>query len=146
MLLQNNTEVLFSLMVKLTFDTGETKVAQVNVDDYLLLKFNYDGSKYMRACQVADIVPVMLTTQPISYTATLVIDCSTKFQAERLRVATKDILNIKKVSKDYIDSLAPDYVITDDMFDGDYIPATPAEIYMIPGIDVGGVSYARILR
>ena len=146
MLLQNNTEVLFSLMVKLTFDTGETKVAQVNVDDYLLLKFNYDGSKYMRACQVADIVPVMLTTQPISYTATMVIDCSTKFQAERLRVATKDILNIKKVSKDYIDSLAPDYVITDDMFDGDYIPATPAETYMIPGIDVGGVSYARILR
>ena len=146
MLLQNNTEVLFSLMVKLTFDTGETKVAQVNVDDYLLLKFNYDGSKYMRACQVADIVPVMLTTQPISYTATLVIDCSTKFQAERLRVATKDILDIKKVSKDYVDSLAPDYNITDDMFDGDYIPATPFATYMIPGISVGGVGYARVLR
>ena len=74
MLLQNSSEVLFSLMVKLTFDTGETKVAEVNVDDYLLLKFNYDGSKYMRACQVVDIVPVMLTTQPISYTATVVID------------------------------------------------------------------------
>ena len=146
MLLQNNTEVLFSLMVKLTFDTGETKVAQVNVDDYLLLKFNYDGSKYTRACQVVDIMPVMLTTQPISYTATLVIDCSTKFQAERLRVATKDILDIKKVSKDYVDSLAPDYNITDDMFDGDYIPATPSATYMIPGISVGGVEYARVLR
>lgn len=146
MLLQNNTEVLFSLMVKLTFDTGETKVAQVNADDYLLLKFNYDGSKYTRACQVVDIMPVMLTTQPISYTATLVIDCSTKFQAERLRVATKDILDIKKVSKDYIDSLAPDYNITDDMFDGDYIPATPSATYMIPGISVGGVGYSRVLR
>lgn len=146
MLLQNNTEVLFSLMVKLTFDTGETKVAQVNVDDYLLLKFNYDGSKYTRACQVVDIMPVMLTTQPVSYTATLVIDCSTKFQAERLRVATKDILDIKKVSKDYVDSLAPDYNITDDMFDGDYIPATPSATYMIPGISVGGVEYARVLR
>lgn len=146
MLLQNNTEVLFSLMVKLTFDTGETKVAQVNVDDYLLLKFNYDGSKYTRACQVVDIMPVMLTTQPVSYTATLVIDCSTKFQAERLRVATKDILDIKKVSKDYVDSLAPDYNITDDMFDGDYIPATPSATYMIPGIGVGGVGYARVLR
>lgn len=146
MLLQNNTEVLFSLMVKLTFDTGETKVAQVNVDDYLLLKFNYDGSKYTRACQVVDIMPVMLTTQPISYTATLVIDCSTKFQAERLRVATKDILDIKKVSKDYVDSLAPDYNITDDMFDGDYIPATPSATYMIPGISVGGVGYSRVLR
>lgn len=146
MLLQNNTEVLFSLMVKLTFDTGETKVAQVNVDDYLLLKFNYDGSKYTRACQVVDIMPVMLTTQPVSYTATLVIDCSTKFQAERLRVATKDILDIKKVSKDYVDSLAPDYNITDDMFDGDYIPATPSATYMIPGISVGGVGYARVLR
>ena len=33
MLLQNSSEVLFSLMVKLTFDTGETKVAEVNVDD-----------------------------------------------------------------------------------------------------------------
>lgn len=146
MLLQNNTEVLFSLMVKLTFDTGETKVAQVNVDDYLLLKFNYDGSKYTRACQVVDIMPIMLTTQPVSYTATLVIDCSTKFQAERLRVATKDILDIKKVSKDYVDSLAPDYNITDDMFDGDYIPATPSATYMIPGISVGGVGYARVLR
>ena len=146
MLLQNNTEVLFSLMVKLTFDTGETKVAQVNADDYLLLKFNYDGSKYTRACQVVDIMPVMLTTQPVSYTATLVIDCSTKFQAERLRVATKDILDIKKVSKDYVDSLAPDYNITDDMFDGDYIPATPSATYMIPGISVGGVGYARVLR
>lgn len=146
MLLQNNTEVLFSLMVKLTFDTGETKVAQVNVDDYLLLKFNYDGSKYTRACQVVDIMPVMLTTQPVSYTATLVIDCSTKFQAERLRVATKDILDIKKVSKDYVDSLAPDYNITDDMFDGDYIPATPSATYMIPGISVGGVGYSRVLR
>ena len=146
MLLQNNTEVLFSLMVKLTFDTGETKVAQVNVDDYLLLKFNYDGSKYTRACQVVDIMPVMLTTQPVSYTATLVIDCSTKFQAERLRVATKDILDIKKVSKDYVDSLAPDYNITDDMFDGDYIPATPSATYMIPGISGGGVGYSRVLR
>ena len=146
MLLQNSSEVLFSLMVKLTFDTGETNVAEVNVDDYLLLKFNYDGSKYMRACQVVDIVPVMLTTQPISYTATLVIDCSTKFNGERLRVATKDILDIKKVSKDYIDSLAPDYIITDDMFDGDYIPSTPSESYMIPGIDAGGVGCARVLR
>lgn len=146
MLLQNSTEVLFSLCVKLTFDTGETKVVTVNTDDYLLLKFNYDGSKYSRACRVVDIVPVMLTTQPISYTATLVVDCSTKFQAERLRVAAKDILNIKKVSKDYVDSLAPEYTITEDMFDGDYIPATPSEIYMIPGINSGGVEFARILR
>lgn len=146
MLLQNSTEVLFSLCVKLTFDTGETKVVTANTDDYLLLKFNYDGSKYSRACRVVDIVPVMLTTQPISYTATLVVDCSTKFQAERLRVAAKDILNIKKVSKDYVDSLAPEYTITEDMFDGDYIPATPSEIYMIPGINAGGVEFARILR
>ena len=146
MLLQNSTEVLFSLCVKLTFDTGETKVVTVNTDDYLLLKFNYDGSKYSIACRVVDIVPVMLTTQPISYTATLVVDCSTKFQAERLRVAAKDILNIKKVSKDYVDSLAPEYTITEDMFDGDYIPATPSEIYMIPGINAGGVEFARILR
>lgn len=146
MLLQNNTEVLFSINVKLTFDTGETKVATVNTGDYLLLKFNYDGSKYSRACRVVDIVPVMLTTQPISYTATLVIDCSTKFQGERLRVASKDILDIKKVSKDYIESLAPDYIITDDMFDGDYIPSTPSEIYMIPGINAGGVGLARVLR
>ena len=146
MLLQNNTEILFSLMVKLTFDTGETKVAEVNVDDYLLLKFNYDGSKYTRACQVVDIVPVMLSTQPISYSATLVIDCSTKFQAERLRVATKDILDIRKVSKDYVESLAPDYIITEDMFDGDYIPTTPDNIFMILGISAGGVDQARVLR
>ena len=146
MLLQNNTQVVFSLKVQLVFDTGETKVVEVNENDYLLLKFNYDGSKLMRACQVVDIIPVMLNTQPVSYTANIMIDCSTKFQAERLRVATKDILDIKKVSKDYIDSLAPDYEITDSMFDGDYIPSVPVMTYMIPGIVVGGVNYARVLR
>lgn len=146
MLLQNNTEILFSLNVNLVFDTGETKQVNVNVDDYLLLKFTYDGSKYTRACQVADIVPVMLSTQPISYSANMILDCSGKFQAERLTVATKDILDIRKVSEDYVLSLAPDYVITDDMFDGDYIPSVPPENYMIPGIDAGGVEFARILR
>ena len=146
MLLQNNTEVLFSLGIKLTFDTGETKVGTVDVGDYLLLKFNYDGSKYSRACHVVDITPVMLTTQPVSYTATIVVDCSTKFQAQRLRVAAKDILDFKKVSADYIESLAPDYVITDDMFEGDALPATPDEVYKISGVSIGGIEEARLLR
>ena len=54
-LLQNNTQVIFSVNVALTFDDGTTKKDTIEVGDYLLLKFNYDGNKLSRACRVVDI-------------------------------------------------------------------------------------------
>lgn len=145
MLLQNNTQILFSLNIKLSFDTGVTKVGTVEAGDYLLLKFNYDGNKYKKACKIVDIQPIVLSTQPVSYSAILIVDCSGKFSAERLKVASKDILDFRIVTKEFIDSLAPDYEITDDMFDGNATPIVPKEIYKIPGVGVAGVDEARIL-
>lgn len=146
MLLQNNTQVTFGLNVKLTFDNGTTKVGSVKEGDYLLLKFLYNGEKLMRACQVTTIQPVQLDTQPISYAASLIVDCSTKFNAERLRISAKDILNIRFVDKDFIDALAPDYEITEDMINKDAIPSTPEKLYQTSGVGVAGVDEARILR
>ena len=45
MLLQNNTEILFSLMVKLTFDTGETKPIQSKEDDFIKLFKDNPGTQ-----------------------------------------------------------------------------------------------------
>lgn len=146
MLLQNNTQVIFSLDVKLTFDNGTTKVGILKANDYILLRFKYNGNKLLRACRIVDIQPVILTTQPESYAASLVVDCSTKFSAERVRVASKDILNFRIVDKDFIDSLAPNYEITDDMINQDVIPATPQELYQRPGVGIAGVGEARLLR
>ena len=100
----------------------------------------------MRACQVTTIQPVQLDTQPISYAASLIVDCSTKFNAERLRISSKDILNIRFVDKDFIDALAPDYEITEDMINKDAIPSTPENLYQTSGVGVAGVDEARILR
>lgn len=146
MLLTNNTQVIFTLDVKLTFDNGTTKRGTVKEGDYLLLKFRYDGQKLYRACKVVYIQPVQLNTQPISYTASIIADCSTKFNAQRLRIAAGDILDIRFVDKDYIESLAPDYIVDEDLIKLDAIPATPEEDFKKPGVGTAGVEEARLLR
>ena len=146
MLLQNNTQVKFELDVKLTFDNGTTKVGTIKEGDYLLLRFLYNGEKLMRACQVTTIQPVQLDTQPISYAASLIVDCSTKFGGERLKVASKDILDIRMVDKDFMDSLEPDFIVTDDMINQPSIPETPKKPFQKPGVEIAGVSSAYIVR
>ena len=94
MLLENNTQVLFAVDVRLVFDNSTTKRVVVEEGDLLLMKFMYNGNKLKRACRVVSIDPVILETQPVSYAASLTVDCSTKFGAERLKVASKDILDI----------------------------------------------------
>ena len=76
----------------------------------------------------------------------LIIDTSFKYSAERIRIACKDILNFRKVDKDYIESLAPDFEITDDLLNADAIPPTPEELYMTTGLGQAGVGYAELLR
>lgn len=145
-LLQNNTQVIFSVNVALTFDDGTTKKDTIEVGDYLLLKFNYDGNKLSRACRVVDITPIVLNTQPESYAASLVVDCSDKFSGQRLKVACKNILNFRTVTKDYVDSLAPDYIVTDDMLNEDNLEPVPGDLEDKPGVGIAGVGEAMLVR
>lgn len=145
-LLQNNTQVIFSVNVALTFDDGTTKKDTIEVGDYLLLKFNYDGNKLSRACRVVDITPIVLNTQPESYAASLVVDCSDKFSGQRLKVACKNILNFRIVTKDYVDSLAPDYIVTDDMLNEDNLEPVPGDLEDRPGVGIAGVGEAMLVR
>ena len=146
MLLVNNTEIQFTLHVHLEFDTGATKDVTINAGDYILIKFKYDGMTMYRACRVVDIQPIVLQTQPVSYASQFMIDCSTKFAAERLRVASKDILNVRIVNKDYIDSLAPDYVVTEGMVSQGALEPVPEEEYARPGVGIMGIGEARLIR
>lgn len=145
-LLQNNTQVIFSVNAALTFDDGTTKKDTIEVGDYLLLKFNYDGNKLSRACRVVDITPIVLNTQPESYAASLVVDCSDKFSGQRLKVACKNILNFRIVTKDYVDSLAPDYIVTDDMLNEDNLEPVPGDLEDKPGVGIAGVGEAMLVR
>lgn len=145
-LLQNNTQVIFSVKVALTFDDGTTKKDTIEVGDYLLLKFNYDGNKLSRACRVVDITPIVLNTQPESYAASLVVDCSDKFSGQRLKVACKNILNFRIVTKDYVDSLAPDYIVTDDMLNEGNLEPVPGDLEDKPGVGIAGVGEAMLVR
>ena len=145
-LLQNNTQVIFSVDIALTFDDGTTKRSMIEVGDYLLLKFNYDGNKMTKACRVVDITPIVLNTQPESYAASLVVDCSDKFNGQRLKVACKNILNFRVVTKDYVDSLAPDYIVTDDMLDEDNLTPVPGDMEDRPGVGIAGVGEALLIR
>lgn len=144
-LLQNNTQVIFSVDVALTFDDGTTKRDIIEVGDYLLLKFNYDGNKLAKACRVVDITPVILNTQPESYAASLIVDCSDKFSGQRLKVASKNILNFRIVNEEYIESLAPDYIITDDMLNEDALEPLPDDTEDIPGVGIAGVGEAMLI-
>lgn len=146
MLLENNTKVLFAVDVRLTFDNSTTKRTVVEEGDYLLMKFMYNGNKLKRACRVVSIDPVILETQPVSYTASLLVDCSTKFGGERLKVASKDILDIRMVDKDFMDSLEPDFIVTDDMISQPSIPEAPKKPFQKPGVEIAGVSSAYIVR
>lgn len=146
MVIQNHTELDFTLEVRLTFDDATTKVAKIKEEDYLLLYFRYNGSKIMRACRVVKLIPVELETDPVSWGCSLLIDCATKFSSNRLKVSSKDILNIRVVSKDFIESLAPDYLVTEEMLRDGELAAVPEEIYRIPGVHIAGVDQAQYIR
>lgn len=149
MLTGNISRIIFTLSLELTFDDGTSKVGVINENDYLLLKFRYDGNKLIRACKVIAIQPVILYTQPESYTGALMIDCSGEFYADRLKVVAKDILDFRIVDKKFIDDLAPDYDITDDLFDPEndpVYPSIPEEKYEIAAAETAGIGKARILR
>lgn len=146
MLLENNTKVLFALNVLLSFDDSTTKNVVIEEGDYILAKFMYNGNKLKRAARIVSIDPIILDTQPVSYAATLTLDCSTKFGAERLKVASKDILDIRLVDHDFMLSLEPDFEISDSMIALPSIPETPKEPFLKPGVEIAGVDIAMLVR
>ena len=92
------------------------------------------------------ITPIVLNTQPESYAASLVVDCSDKFSGQRLKVACKNILNFRIVTKDYVDSLAPDYIVTDDMLNEGNLEPVPGDLEDKPGVGIAGVGEAMLVR
>lgn len=146
MLLENNTKVLFALDVILSFDDSTTKRTIIEEGDYILAKFMYNGNKLKRAARIVSIDPIILSTEPVSYAATLMLDCSTKFGAERIKVASKDILDMRLVDHDFMLSLEPDFEITDDMISQPSIPETPKEPFQRPGVEVAAVDIAGLIR
>lgn len=146
MLLENNTQVLFALNVLLSFDDNTTKSVVIEEGDYILMKFMYNGNKLKRAARIVSIDPIILDTEPVSYAATIIIDSSTKFGAERLKVASKDILDIRLVDHDFMIALEPDFNITDEMIAAPSIPETPKEPFQKPGVEIAGVDIAMFIR
>lgn len=146
MLLENNTQVLFALNVVLSFDDSTTKAVVVEEGDFILAKFMYNGNKLKRAARIVSIDPIILDTQPVSYAATLMLDCSTKFGAERLKVASKDILDIRLVDEDFMNSLSPEFMITDDMIAQPSIPETPKKPFQKPGVEIAGIDVSAFIR
>lgn len=146
MLLENNTQVLFALNVRLSFDDSTTKSIVIEEGDLILAKFMYNGNKLKRAARIVSIDPIILDTQPVSYAATLTLDCSTKFGAERLKVASKDILDLRLVDHDFMLSLEPDFLITDEMISAPSIPETPKEPFQRPGVEIAAVDLAAFIR
>lgn len=146
MLIENNTQVLFAVEVKLVFDSGKKKDVVVEEGDYLIMQFMYNGNKLRRACRVIGIQPVILETQPVSYAASLIIDASEKFGAQRLRVASKDILDIRVVDEDFMKSLEPDFIISDEIMDGEDLVPTPKKPFQKPGVNIAGVDIAYVVR
>lgn len=146
MLLENNTQVLFALNVLLSFDDSTTKSVVIEEGDLILMKFMYNGNKLKRAARIVSLDPIILDTEPVSYAATITIDSSTKFGAERLKVASKDILDIRLVDHDFMLSLEPDFMITDEMIAAPSIPETPKKPFQKPGVEIAGVDAAMFIR
>jgi hypothetical protein len=144
MLVSNTTSVLFGVDVNLKFDDGSTKECIVEEGDYLLLYFNYNGNKLRRACRVVDIKVAMYNTSPVSYSSTLTLDCSSTYGAERLKVSAADILNIRLVTKEYCESLAPHYNITDTMINQPNMELTEDTVFKTAGVGVAAVGLASV--
>lgn len=124
--------LLYAVEIDLTFSSGEVKKNIVQEGDYVLFCFLYNGQIYRKACRVIKIYFYELGTNPISYVASMVVDCYNKKGNVRLKIATKNILNMLLVNKAYIDALKPDYIVTDDHINGIIKPGDPVPDPVIP--------------
>lgn len=143
MLLRHETHLNWNLNLHLYFDDNTEKQDTIEEGYYILLKFRRDNNKYNRAGRVVKIDPVMVRNMPPSFTGTLVVDFSGRYNASRVRIDAGDILDYRIVSEEQIRSLGPDYLITDEMFKTSYI--LPINKENINGVGCAGCNKAEVI-
>lgn len=147
MVLEQSVQMLWEMKLRLAFDNNTSKEAIIKEGMYLFLKFRRNENTYNRLGRVIDVQPVLLDTQPISFTGCLEMDFSGKYKASRIKIGGHDILNFRIVTQSQIDALGPDFVITDDMFEEDTVlPSIPDDISASNGVDFGGVDLAKVME
>lgn len=148
MLISQDIQLYWQLGLQLHFDDGSTKSGIIKDNDYLYVKFRRNNNTYIKAGRVVAVNPVMLDTQPVSFTGSLIMDFSGQFKASQVRLPAKDILDFRVVTKEQVDSLAPDYIVTEDMLNEDITPdppAPPVEVEpTVGGIDKAGIDTAKV--
>lgn len=120
-----NVRLLYAVEIDLTFSDGQVKKNILQEGDYILACFRYNGQIYRKACKIIRIEFFDLNTEPASYVASLVVDCYNKKGVIRIKIASKNIINLLLVNKAYVDALKPDYIVTDDHINGILKPGDP---------------------
>ena len=147
MVLEQNVQMLWNMKLNIKFDNDTSKETIIEEGMYLLVKFRRNGNTYSRAGRVINVQPVLLETQPVSFTGCLEMDFSGKYRASRIRIGGHDILNFRVVTQAQIENLGPDYVITDDMFEETTVlPALPDETEEGNGVDLAGLDASKVME
>lgn len=143
LLIKNNHQMHWTLDLSLEFDDGTSKSTTLDSDMYILIKFRRNDNTYIRAGRIVEVSPVMLDTQPVSFTGSIIVDFSGSYNASRIAIPACDILNIRVCSKSQLETFAPTYKIEEKMFDESYI--IPSNT-MLGGFGVGlsGVEIAKV--
>ena len=143
LLVTSEHKLQWKLDIKFTFDDGIFKSVTLDKDLYVLIKFRRNDNVYYRAGRIVDVVPIMLDTQPVSYTGGIIVDFSGQYNASRIQISACDILNIRICSRGQLESLAPTYRVEEKMFEDSYIIPS---VLTIGGSGVGssGVGEAAV--
>lgn len=146
MVLEQNVQLLWDLKLNLKFDDNTSKESIIKKGMYLLVKFRRNGNTYNRAGRVINVQPVLIEAQPISFTGCIEMDFSAKHRASRIRIGGYDILNFRIVTQAQIESLGPDYIITDDMFEETAL--LPGESEEDDGVDLDfiGIDSSKVME
>lgn len=143
LLIKHEHQLQWKLDLALTFDDGTSKSVTLDSDLYVLLKFRRNDNTYYRAGRIVEVVPIMLNTQPVSYTGAIIVDFSGQYNASRIQITACDILDIRICSKGQLESLAPTYTVEAKMFDESYIIPSVTTIGG-SGVDTSGVGVAAV--
>lgn len=120
LLVNSKQQLHWKLDVEFTFEDNVTKNVTLDSDLYVMLKFRRNDNLYYRAGRIVEVVPVMLDTQPVSFTGSIIVDFSGQYNASRITIAACDILDCRICSKGQIEALAPNYRVEEKMFDDSY--------------------------
>lgn len=120
LLVKSEQQLHWKLDINFTFEDNVTKSVTFDKGLYALLKFRRNDNVYYRVGKILDVEPVMLDTQPVSFTGAILVDFSGPYNASRIRIAACDILDARICSKGQVESLAPTYKVDEKMFDSSY--------------------------